>query len=177
MAKQIPKLNDRLTDFINRQHIFFVATAPAQGRVNCSPKGMQSLRVLGSERLVWLNVTGSGNETAAHVLENQRMTLMWCAFDGPPLILRVYGKAKAVHPDEDDWAELADHFLDLPGARQIFDVQIEMVQTSCGMAVPQFDFREERNLLNQWAAKKSKRELEDYWTEKNTVSIDGLPTR
>jgi hypothetical protein len=176
MAKQFSKLNARLTDFIQRQHLFFVATAPAEGRVNCSPKGMDSLKVLSPNRIAWLNVTGSGNETAAHVLENERMTIMWCALAGPPLILRAYGKARAVHPGDADWQDLFAHFTPLPGARQIFDLKVEMVQTSCGMAVPLMDFNEDRDLLNNWAEKKSKQEMEDYWAEKNTVSIDGLPT-
>lgn len=176
MARQFPKLNDRLTTFIHQQHLFFVATAPAEGRVNCSPKGMDSLKVLSSNRIAWLNVTGSGNETAAHVLENKRMTLMWCALAGPPLILRAYGDARAVHPGDPDWEALFANFTPLPGARQIFDLEIEMVQTSCGMAVPLMDFNEDRDLLIDWAEKKSKQEMEDYWAEKNTVSIDGLPT-
>ncbi|TXF89428.1 pyridoxamine 5'-phosphate oxidase family protein [Neolewinella aurantiaca] len=176
MGKQLPQLNDRLTEFIGRQHLFFVATAPAEGRVNCSPKGMDSLRVLSPNRILWLNVTGSGNETAAHVLENERMTLMWCALTGPPLILRAYGKARAVHHGDSDWDELFSHFTPLPGARQIFDLTIDMVQTSCGMAVPLLEFNEDRKLLNNWAETKSKEELEAYWTEKNTLSIDGLPT-
>lgn len=176
MAKQFPRLNERLTDFIGRQHIFFVATAPAEGRVNCSPKGMDSLRVLSPNRIAWLNVTGSGNETAAHVLENERMTIMWCALAGPPLILRAYGKARAVHPGDEDWEALYARFTPLPGARQIFVLDLEMVQTSCGMAVPVMDHKEDRELLNGWARKKSKQEMEDYWAEKNTVSIDGLPT-
>lgn len=176
MGKQLPHLNDHLTSFISRQHLFFVATAPAEGRVNCSPKGMDALRVLSPNRIAWLNVTGSGNETAAHVLENERMTLMWCAFDGAPLILRAYGKARTVHPGDADWEPLSVHFPPLPGARQIFDLEIEMVQTSCGMAVPLMGFSEDRRLLIDWAEKKSKQELEDYWVEKNTVSLDGLRT-
>jgi len=176
MARQFPKLNSALTKFIADQHMFFVATAPAEGRVNCSPKGMDALRVLSPNRIVWLNVTGSGNETAAHVLENQRMTLMWCAFQGPPLILRAYGKARAVHPADPDWAELAAGLPDTPGARQIFDLTIEMVQTSCGKAVPYMEYGEDRDLLNQWADEKSEAELAAYWAEKNVISIDGLPT-
>lgn len=176
MAKQLPRLTDRLTHFVADQHIFFVATAPAAGRVNCSPKGMDSLRVLAPDRLIWLNATGSGNETAAHVRENQRMTLMWCAFTGPPLILRVYGDARTVHPADADWGELASHLPQVPGARQIFDLSITMVQTSCGMAVPQMDYVAEREQLNAWAGRKTKAELADYWAEKNLESIDGLPT-
>lgn len=168
--------NDRLTNFIHRQHIFFVATAPAEGRVNCSPKGMDSLKVLSPNRIAWLNVTGSGNETAAHVLENERMTIMWCALTGPPLTLRAYGKARAVHPGDKDWKTLRNQLPELPGARQIFDLEIEMVQTSCGMAVPLMEFTEDRSLLKDWANKKTKQEMEDYWAEKNAISIDGLAT-
>ena len=176
MAKQFPALTDRLSNFIAKQHMFFVATAPAEGRVNLSPKGMDALRVVSPNRLLWLNVTGSGNETAAHVLENQRMTLMWCAFEGAPLILRVYGKARTVHEGEEDWDKLAAQLPTLPGARQVFDLTIEMVQTSCGMAVPLMDYQEDRELLKDWADKKSPSELRDYWQEKNQESIDGLPT-
>lgn len=176
MAKQFPAFNDRLSAFVAEQKIFFVATAPAEGRVNLSPKGMDSLRMLTPNRLIWLNVTGSGNETAAHVRENQRMTIMWCAFDGAPLILRAYGTARAVHPDDSEWPQLAAALPDIPGARQIFDINIEMVQTSCGMAVPYLDFNEERTLLREWAKKKDRQQLQDYWQEKNLRSIDGLDT-
>ncbi|MEO0733894.1 MAG: pyridoxamine 5'-phosphate oxidase family protein, partial [Bacteroidota bacterium] len=140
-----------MTEFIHQQPVFFVATAPANGRVNCSPKGMDALRVVGPNRLLWLNVTGSGNETAAHVKENGRMTLMWCAFTGPPLILRVYGEARAVHPGDVDWAELSGQLPTIPGARQVFDLTITMVQTSCGKAVPLMDYREDRSELWDWA--------------------------
>jgi hypothetical protein len=176
MAKQFPALTERLSGFISRQHLFFVATAPAAGRVNLSPKGMDALRIVSPKRILWLNVTGSGNETAAHVLENQRMTLMWCAFEGAPLILRVYGKARTIHEGEENWEALASQLPSLPGARQIFDLSIEMVQTSCGMAVPLMDFRADRELLNDWVSKKSEPELRAYWEEKNQRSIDGLPT-
>ncbi|MBC6994393.1 pyridoxamine 5'-phosphate oxidase family protein [Neolewinella lacunae] len=177
MAKQFPRLDQRLTDFIQAQQIFFVATAPAAGRVNCSPKGMDSLRVLAPDRICWLNVTGSGNETAAHVLENGRMTLMWCAFAGPPLILRAYGTARTVHRLDADWEDLSAQLPQQPGARQIFDLKIELVQTSCGMAVPYFDFQEDRRLLSDWANKKeADGTLAAYWEEKNLVSVDGQPT-
>lgn len=176
MAKQFPSFTRRLTDFVSEQPIFFVASAPAEGRVNCSPKGMDSLRILSPDRLVWLNVTGSGNETAAHVRENGRMTIMWCAFAGAPLILRAYGTARAVHPGDPDWEELYSGFKPIPGARQIFDMAVDMVQTSCGMAVPYLDFNAERTLLRDWADKKSEGEMQQYWEEKNLTSIDGLDT-
>ena len=176
MARQFPHFNDRLTAFIADQHLFFVATSPAAGRVNCSPKGMDSLKVIGPNRIIWLSVTGSGNETAAHVLENSRMTLMWCAFKGAPLILRAYGTARAIYPTDPEWSELADQLPSLPGARQIYDMQVEMVQTSCGTAVPLMDFNEDRELLKDWARKKDQQDFLDYWELKNATSIDGLPT-
>lgn len=176
MATFFPEINPELTDFIHRQHIFFVATAPANGRVNLSPKGMDSLRVLNPERIIWLNLTGSGNETAAHVLENGRMTLMWCAMEGAPLILRVYGTARAIHPSEEDYETLASQLPEWPGARQIFDLKVEQVQTSCGYAVPFMDFREDRMHLVEVTAKKGEKAMEEYRQLKNRVSIDGLDT-
>lgn len=176
MARQFPSFDQRLTDFVHAQPIFFVATAPADGRVNLSPKGMDSLRIIAPDRLLWLNATGSGNETAAHVLENGRMTLMWCAFDGPPLILRAYGTADNIYPDNPSWPKLYGQLPSNPGARQLFDLRVEMVQTSCGMAVPLMDYREEREALNKFARKKGPEGLAEYWQEKNTESIDGLPT-
>ncbi len=176
MAKQFPAFNARLTQFVAKQKIFFVASAPASGRVNLSPKGMDALRIISPDRLLWLNVTGSGNETAAHVRENGRMTIMWCAFEGAPLILRAYGTARTVHPGDPDWTELASQLPKIPGARQIFDLSVELVQTSCGMAVPYLDFNDERTQLREWADKKSSTELTDYWKTKNLRSIDGLET-
>ncbi|MEM9931605.1 MAG: pyridoxamine 5'-phosphate oxidase family protein, partial [Bacteroidota bacterium] len=140
------------------------------------PKGMDSLRVINPNRILWLNVTGSGNETAAHVLENGRMTLMWCAFNGAPLILRAYGTAKTIHPADAEWEALASQLPSLPGARQIYDLRVDMVQTSCGKAVPLLDFNQDREQLNDWARKKDEQDFLDYWQQKNTESIDGLPT-
>lgn len=176
MAKQFAELLPEHTDFINAQHLFFVGSAGAEGLVNVSPKGMDSLRVLGPDRLVWLNLTGSGNETAAHVLENRRMTLMFCSFDKQPLILRVYGKADVIYPRDDDWADLAEHFPSYTGARQIFDLSIELVQTSCGFAVPYYDFQGERNTLTSWADKRGIGGVKAYWAEKNLVILDGKHT-
>lgn len=176
MAKQFDELLPEHTDFINAQHLFFVGSAGAEGFVNVSPKGMDSLRVLGPNRLIWLNLTGSGNETAAHVLENGRMTIMFCSFDKQPLILRVYGRAEVIHPRDNSWDDLADHFPDYLGARQIFDLGIELVQTSCGFAVPYYDFQGERDTLTNWASKKGADGLEEYWMEKNQLSLDGKTT-
>lgn len=176
MSKTFPELSDQHSRFIAEQKIFFVATATADGRVNVSPKGMDSLRIMGSKRLAWLNVTGSGNETAAHVQQNPRMTLMFCAFVGSPLILRVYGEARAIHRNDPEWQALYAGFPPIPGARQIFDVAIDSVQTSCGMAVPFFDYRGEREQLSDWARGRGEAGLRQYWQDKNQLSIDGLPT-
>ncbi len=140
MAKSYDQLSETHIEFIARQKIFFVGTATADSRVNISPKGMDSFRVLDKNRAIWLNVTGSGNETAAHVQQNPRMTVMFCALDGPPLILRLYGAATVVHRRNSEWFNLYSMFEPLPGARQIFDLSIDLVQTSCGMAVPNYIF-------------------------------------
>ena len=176
MAQQFDSLSDRLIEFIHQQHLFFVATATADSRVNVSPKGMDSLRVLNSNRLVWLNVTGSGNETAAHIEESPRMTIMFCAFEGKPLILRVYGQARAIHQKDPEWQSLYGLFDPLPGARQIFILDIDLVQTSCGMAVPYFEFVGERELLNNWAERKGETGIKEYWREKKQFSLDGIET-
>lgn len=176
MATFFSEISPRLQDFITQQKVFFVATAPLEGRINLSPKGMDSLRILSSTRVAWLNVTGSGNETAAHLLENPRITLMFCAFEGPPKIVRLYGNAKAVYPGDANWEELASNFTLLPGTRQIFDIQLENAQTSCGMSIPYFDYVGERNELNDWASQKGKEGIETYWKEKNLKSIDGKST-
>ena len=176
MGQQFDAIDDRRQAFIEAQHLYFVATAAAQGRVNVSPKGLDSLRILGPNRVVWLNLTGSGNESAAHVLENPRMTLMFCSFDREPLILRLYGTAREIQPDDAEWAELYGLFDPHLGARQIFDLHVELVQTSCGYAVPYLMFDSDRPLLDDWAAKKGPDGIAAYWQQKNVVSIDGLPT-
>jgi len=176
VARKYPHIEPEHADFIARQKLFFVATAAAGGHVNLSPKGMDSLRVLDTGRVIWLNVTGSGNETAAHVAENPRMTLMFCAFEGKPLILRLYGEARAIHPRDPDWQTLLDHFPPLSGARQIFELTVDLVQSSCGMAVPLFDYVEDREALNDWAQRKGSAGIEQYWREKNVTSLDGKPT-
>ncbi len=178
MAKRYDQLTDELTDFIRQQKVFFVGTAANDGTINVSPKGFDSLRVMGPNRVVWLNITGSGNETAAHLAENQRMTIMFCAFDGKPKILRLYGKAVAVHQRDEQWDELEQLFGPFPSARQFVDFSIEMAQTSCGFGVPLYDFREDRDNMDKWLQSKanSGQSMEDYWREKNQLSLDGLPT-
>lgn len=176
MGKQFKTLTPAHADFISRQKLFFVGTAAENGRVNVSPKGMDTLRIVDDSRVVWLNVTGSGNETAAHVKCHPRMTIMFCAFAGEPLILRLYGEARAIHRNDPEWGELYALFSPLPGARQIFDMSIELVQSSCGMGVPYFSFEGEREQLNNWAEKKGDAGIRQYWLDKNRQSIDGLPT-
>lgn len=176
MAKFYDKLTPRLQKFIEAQKIFFVATAPSEGRINLSPKGMDSFRVLDSNRVLWLNVTGSGNETAAHLLESNRITIMMCAFEGAPNILRLYGKGKEIKEGDKNWDELITLFPETPGTRQIFDITIESAQTSCGMSIPFLEYKGEREELNEWAASKGKEGIKEYWKEKNQTSIDGLPT-
>ncbi|GMQ87996.1 MAG: pyridoxamine 5'-phosphate oxidase family protein [Gammaproteobacteria bacterium] len=176
MGQRHTELSDKLKKFVEEQKIFFVGTAAADGKVNISPKGMDSLKVLGKNRIVWLNVTGSGNETSAHVQENSRMTLMFAALEGKPVILRLYGDAKVIHNTDPEWEELFAMFDSLPGARQIFDLSISLVQTSCGMAVPFFDYVGEREQLNDWATKKGDQGIREYWNDKNQISLDGKPT-
>ena len=134
-----------------------MGTTTVDSRVNISPKGMDSLRVLDKNRVVWLNVTGSGNETSTHIQENPRMAIMLTAFEGNPMILRLYGDAKVVHKNDREWEELFSLFNPIPGARQIFDLTVDLVQTSCGMAVPIYDYIEEREQLKNWAVKKVKK--------------------
>jgi len=176
MAQQLPEISEKLKQFIADQKIFFVGTAAADGRVNISPKGMDSLQVINSHRVAWLNVTGSGNETSAHIQENARMTIMFAAFEGKPLILRLYGNAKVVHQNDPQWEELIELFNPIPGTRQIFDLEVDLVQTSCGMAVPFLNYTGERELLNDWATKQGDAGIEDYWHKKNQLSIDDKPT-
>jgi len=176
MAKQYSEITDKLKQFIEAQKIYFVGTATADSRINISPKGMDSLRILSPNRVLWLNVTGSGNETAAHVQENPRMTLMFAALDGNPMILRLYGQASVVHRNDPEWENLLALFKPLPGTRQIFDLTVDLVQTSCGMGVPLFDFSGDREQLNTWASKKGDEGIQAYWKEKNQQTIDGLPS-
>jgi hypothetical protein len=176
MAKQFNSIEPPHRAFIEAQHMFFVGTAAAEGRVNISPKGMDSLRVLDENRIVWRNMTGSGNETAGHLKQINRITLMWCGFEKRPMILRAYGSARTLHPRDADFADLNALFADEPGARQIYDVSVEMVQTSCGYAVPFFDYAGERDTLKKWALDRGDDGVSDYWAEKNQQTIDGLPT-
>ncbi len=173
------RLTPKQISFIERQPMFFVATAAATGRVNVSPKGMDTLRVLDENRIVWLNLSGSGNETAAHVGVDGRMTLMFMSIDDDPLILRAYGTATVVHPRDEQWQSLLDLFPTLGGSRQVFELQIESVAVSCGTGVPVMDVKAVRGdtEMEPFYAAMSPDELTDYWTRKSVTSIDGFPTR
>jgi Pyridoxamine 5'-phosphate oxidase len=173
-----PKLNAGLTAFIKTQQLFFVATAAPDGRVNLSPKGLDSLRVLSDAKIIWLNLSGSGNETAAHLREHPRMTLMFCAFEGEARILRVYGNAKALHPHDPEWTGLLQHFPAMAGSRQIFELEIDLVQTSCGTGVPEMQFVSQRGSseLLPFYDEMGTEGVRAYWNRKNAVSLDGKPT-
>ena len=174
--------NDKLTEkhrsFIEAQQMFFVATAAPDGRVNLSPKGLDSLKILSDDRILWLNLSGSGNETAAHLREHPRMTLMFCAFEGDAQVLRLYGKAKVVHPRDPEWQEVSQHFTLHPGSRQIFDLTIDMAQVSCGSGVPFMTYESQRGIdeMLPFYDKMGEEKLQKYWSIKNTKSIDGKDT-
>lgn len=177
MGRRLQHITPELKDFIERQKIFFVGTAASEGRVNVSPKGTDSFRVIGENKIVWLNLTGSGNETAAHLLKNSRMTIMFCAFEGKPMILRLYGAAKVYHERDNEFHEFLKLFTENLGSRQIIEMHIDLVQISCGFAVPFMEFKEERTILNDWAKKQGKEKINDYWVKKNTQSLDGFETK
>lgn len=178
MAKFSEEIQDHHKEFMEHQKMFFVASAPlsGDGRVNLSPKGLDSFRVLSPTRVAYMDITGSGNETSAHLLENGRITIMFCAFDGPPNILRLYGRGYAVLPTHADWQELSALFGDLPGIRQVIVMDVQAVQTSCGYSVPLYEYSGERDHAWKWVEKKGADGLVQYRAEKNQASIDGLPT-
>ena len=171
-------LNQAMSSFIEEQHMFFVATAAPDGRVNVSPKGLDTLRIVDETRIIWLNLTGSGNETAAHLREHPRMTLMFCAFDGTARIVRVYGSAKAFHPGDPGWDDKIKHFPAMAGSRQIFEMAVDLVQVSCGTGVPVMQFSEQRGPkeLLPFYEDMGTDGVRAYWDRKNRTSIDGKPT-
>lgn len=176
MANQFDSINDTLRKFIEAQHIFFCGTAAPEGRVNISPKGMDSLRVMGPNRIVWRNLTGSGNETAGHLAQINRMTLMWCSFTAKPMIMRAYGTAETLHPRDADFDAMNGLFPAAGGARQIYDMSVEMLQTSCGYAVPFMDYVSDRDVLTTWTDNKGPDGIADYWRTRNQSTLDGAPT-
>ena len=176
MGKQFEAFEAPHLKLIGESHIFFVGTAAEDGRVNVSPKGGDALRVLSPTRIIWRNITGSGNETAGHLAKVNRITLMWCSFGPKPMILRAYGTARAIHPFDADWAEMDGHFPPHDGARQVFDVAVEMVQSSCGFNVPFMEFSGHRDTLDKWTEQKGRDGVKTYWEERNGQTIDGFPT-
>ena len=178
MAKVHPEIDSELAAWITAQPLFFVASAPLsdKGHINLSPRGLDSLRILGPNEVAFYDLTGSGNETAAHLAENGRITIMFCAFEGAPRILRLYGEGEVVHPNDADWSELHQHFNEvLPQARQIIRIIVSRVQTSCGYGVPLMSLQGQREDLVTWSEKKGEQGLHDYQQRNNHHSIDGLP--
>lgn len=176
MAKFFDDISDSQKAFIEEQHMFFVASAPLSqdGHVNLSPKGMDSFRVLGSNQVAYLDLTGSGNETSAHLNENGRITVMFCAFQGPPKILRLFGTGRVVTANDDEWDQFSGLFPPMPGTRQIMVIDVHKTQEACGMSVPKFDFVEDRDaLVNHWD-KNGEDFVREYWDKRNSESLDGL---
>jgi hypothetical protein len=170
-------ITPELADFIGRQRMFFVATAPldSDGHVNLSPKGHDTLRVIDEHTVAYLDLTGSGIETIAHLRENGRITIMLCAFDGNPNIVRLYGTGEAVLPDDDRFAALAARFEPMPGTRSVILVHVTKATSSCGYAVPSYEYRGDRGRLHEWAEARGIDGLVAYRASKNATSIDGLP--
>ncbi len=176
MSNWYKTITPDIREFIAAQKVFFVATAPAEGRINLSPKGMDTFRVLGSKRALYLDITGSGNETAAHLRENGRITVMFCSFDKNTRIARVYGRGRTVHPGDGKWDEYLAMFPPQPGVRQIMEIEVESAMTSCGYGVPRLENLSERDTLRKYWEKRSPGAVREYQREWNLRSIDGLPT-
>ena len=177
MAKFYPDITASLQEFIKDQKVFFTATASRKGRINVSPKGIDTFRCIDNNTVAYLDLTGSGNETAAHLNEDSRMTIMFCSFSEKPLILRLYGQGKVIHPRNEDWSAFYSLFNPVPGERQIIVMDVDLAQTSCGTGVPIYEFKEERQAIINWANNKGEKGLYEYWQAKNLKSIDGLPTK
>lgn len=178
MGKIYQEITPELIAWVNQQHLFFVATAPlaSAGHINCSPKGLDTLRIIGPRRVAYLDLTGSGAETIAHLRENGRIVFMFCALAGPPKIVRFHGRGEAITPASPAWAELRLAFPDYPGARTIILADITRVSDSCGYGVPTFEYVEDRDTLERWAEAKGAEALPLYRNQKNARSIDGLPS-
>lgn len=177
MGKTYESIEGRVAAFIERQRIFFVATAPLSqtGLVNLSPKGLDTFRVLGPREVAYLDFVGSGVETIAHLRENGRIVLMFCAFDGPPNIVRLHGTGEAVEPEDSEFENLQQHFDPHPGVRSVIRVSVDRISDSCGFGVPRYDYQGERDQLNAWSKKQGEQALRAYERANNRTSLDGLP--
>ena len=178
MANITESLSQKDKDFIKNQKMFFVSSAPKEGKINLSPKGLDdTFKIVDDNKILWLNYFGSGNETAAHLLEDNRMTIMFCAFEGKPNILRLYCTARAIQEKDEEWSEYTSHFTTPRAARQVFEVTIENVNSSCGMGVPLYDFVEQREDLTKYYDKRNDDDYKRYMKKNNQVSFDGKPTK
>ncbi len=177
MGKSYDGITPELAQWIERQHLFFVATAPLAGNglINCSPKGMDTFRILGPREVAYLDLTGSGIETIAHTRENGRIVFMFCAFEGPPKIVRLHGTSEVVFPDSPEYGSLSSLFPDYIGSRAIVRARLTLIGDSCGFGVPQYRYVGDRDTLERWAASKGQDRLGEYREEKNARSLDGLP--
>lgn len=177
MGKEFEEIDERIQRWIERQHLFFVSTAPLadDGRLNCSPKGLDSLRVLGPRQIAYVDTGGSGIETVAHLKENGRIVIMLCAFEGPPKIFRFYGQGRSVEPHDAEFEKLAAMFSDMPAIRNFIVVDVDCIRDSCGYGVPLYEFRSERDSLRNWFEDKTADEVLEYRAERNAQSLDGLP--
>ena len=177
MGKEYTEIGERLQAWMSRQHVFFVATAPlaGDGLVNCSPKGLDSLRVTGPMQVTYADTGGSGIETVAHLKENGRIIMMMCAFDGPPRIFRFYGKGTPIEPHHDDYAGLIDEFPSMPAVRNFIRIDVDRIIDSCGYGVPLYEFRGHRDSLANYFAKQTEDDIWAYRRKKNSASLDGLP--
>jgi len=176
MAEKFDSINKEHRAFIEAQKMFVVGSAGAEGFINVSPKGMDSFRIIDENTVVWVNYTGSGNETSAHVQENGRMTVMFNSFDKAPLILKLYGIATVIHEKDAKWDEMTALFEHSVGIRQFFEMKVELVLTSCGYAVPEYKFIKERDTLKKWTDKKGREGIKEYWAKNNTHTLDGVQT-
>ncbi len=176
MGKLYERLDDKLIEFIGRQHLFFVGTAPdsPEDHLNVSPKGLDTFRILGPNSVVYLDLTGSGIETVAHLRQNGRITILFCAFEGRPLIVRLHGRGRVVEPGDPEWDGLIAEFPEYPGVRSVIVIDVERVSDSCGYAVPLYEYKGERSQLIAYAEKKGPEGMEEYKAQKNRSSIDGL---
>jgi hypothetical protein len=175
MGRTLTEIDAATRDFIKAQHIFFVATAPSRGHINLSPKGLDTFRILGPRQVAYADYTGSGVETIAHIRENGRLTIMFCAFEGRANILRLYGTGRAIEAGTDEFAALSPQFEAGEGVRAIIALDITRVSDSCGFGVPLYEYQGERDQLEAWACKKGESGLREYREKKNAVSLDGLP--